>query len=183
MVSSGYRSVMTRDRTPATAAQARALSSPIRLRILRLCLHDELTNQQLAARLGCDPSTLHYHARILVDAGILERAEPRHGPTGALEKPYRSTGRSWTLDIGTDNADAAVAMVDAFRAELAEAGPKSIRSSSRFVLHLDDRIREEMLERIQALLDEYEATDDERRAERQPRFGGLFVIHQLASPE
>lgn len=175
--------MVTRDRTPATAAQAKALSSPIRLRILRLCLHDELTNQQLAARLGCDPSTLHYHARILLDAGILERAEPRHGPTGALEKPYRSTGQSWTLDLGTDNADAAVAMVDAFRAELAEAGPESIKSSSRFVLHLDDTAREEVMERIQAILDEYEATDDQRRAEHQQRFGGLFVIHALAGSE
>ena len=174
---------MTRDRTPATAAQAKALSSPIRLRILRLCLHQELTNQQLATRLGCDPSTLHYHARILLEAGILERAEPRHGPTGALEKPYRSTGQSWTLDIGTDNANAAVAMVDAFRAELTEAGPGSIKSSSRFVLHLDDTTREELLQRIQSLLDEYETTDDERRAEHQPRFGGLFIINELASSE
>ena len=174
---------MTRDRTPATAAQAKALASPIRLRILRLCLHDELTNQQLAARLGCDPSTLHYHARILLEAGILERAEPRHGPTGALEKPYRSIGQSWTLDIGPDTADAAVAMVDAFRAELTEAGPESIKSSSRFVLHLDDTTRDELMERIQAVVDEYEATDDQRRTQRQPRFGGLFVIHELARSE
>lgn len=85
--------VVTRDRTPATAAQAKALGSAIRLRILRLCLHDELTNQQLATRLSCDPSTLHYHARILLDTGFLERAEPRHGATGALEKPYRATGQ------------------------------------------------------------------------------------------
>lgn len=171
---------MARDRTPATAAQAKALGSPIRLRIIRLCSLDELTNQQLAARLGCDPSTLHYHARILLDTGFLERAEPRHGPTGALEKPYRATGLSWTLDIGTDNADANLAMLDAFRAELAEAGPESVESSSRFVLHLDDAARAEMMGRIQAILDEYEASDEERRTEHQPRLGGLFVLHQLA---
>ena len=128
---------MTRDRSPATAAQAKALGSPIRLRILRLCLHDELTNQQLAERLGCDPSTLHYHARILLDAGFLERADTRHGPTGALEKPFRSTGLSWTIDIGTDNVDATLAMLDAFRAELAEGGSRvgrvvvAVRAPSR----------------------------------------------------
>jgi DNA-binding transcriptional ArsR family regulator len=176
-------SVVTQDRRPATAAQAKALASPIRLRILRLCLHDELSNQQLAARLGCDPSTLHYHARILLDAGFLERADPRHGPTGALEKPYRSTGLSWTLDIGADNADATLAMVDAFRAELTEAGSESVESSSRFVFHLDDTTREQMMERIQAILDDYVATDDERRAEHQPRLGGLFVLHRLADSE
>ncbi len=173
---------MKRDRTPATAAQAKALGSPIRLRILRLCLYEELTNQQLAARLGCDPSTLLYHARILLDTGFLERAEPRHGPTGALEKPFKATGLSWTLDLGTDHADATLAMLDAFRAELAEAGPESVESSSRFVLHLDATAQAEMMERLQAILDEYTETDDERRAAGQPRLGGLFILHELADP-
>jgi DNA-binding transcriptional ArsR family regulator len=175
--------VVTSDRTPATAAQAKALGSSVRLRILRLCLHDELTNQQLAARLGCDPSTAHYHARILLDAGFLARADPRHSPTGALEKPYRSTGLSWTLDIGADHADATLAMVDAFRAELDEAGPGSVESSSRFVLHLERADREEMMERIQEILDEYASTDDRRRAEKQPRLGGLFILHRLFEAE
>lgn len=174
---------MARDRAPATAAQAKALGSPIRLRILRLCLHDELTNQQLAARLGCDPSTLHYHARILLDTGFLERAEPRHGPSGAREKPYRATGLSWTLDLGTDNVDATLAMFDAFRAELAEAGPESVETSSRFVLHLDDAARDEMMQRIQTILDDYTASDDERRAQDHPRLGGLFVLHRIASSD
>ncbi len=174
---------MALDRTPATAAQAKALGSPIRLRILRLCLHDELTNQQLATRLECDPSTLHYHARILLDTGFLERAEPRHGSSGALEKPYRSTGLSWTLDIGTGDGDATLAMFDAFRAELAQAGPESVETSSRFVLHLDETARNKMVQRIQDILDEYEATDNERRIENQPRLGGLFVLHQIANPD
>lgn len=174
---------MARDRAPATATQAKALGSPIRLRILRLCLHDELTNQQLADRLGCDPSTAHYHARILLDAGFLERTDPRHGPTGALEKPYRSTGLSWTLDIGTDNAYATLAMVDAFRAELTEAGPESVESSSRFVLHLDHASREEMMDRIQEVLDDYASTDDGRRTQNQPRLGGLFVLHRLSNTD
>lgn len=171
------------DRTPATAAQARALGSPIRLRILRLCLHDELTNQQLANRLECDPSTMHYHLRILLDAGFVERAERRHGPSGALEKPYRSTGLTWTLDIGTDNPDATLAMFDAFRAELAEAGPESVETSSRFVLHLDEAARDQMSQRIQEILDEYAGSDQERRSENQPRLGGLFVLHRLADPD
>jgi DNA-binding transcriptional ArsR family regulator len=174
---------VARDRTPATAAQAKALGSPIRLRILRLCLHDELTNQQIADRLGCDPSTAHYHARILLDAGFLERTDQRHGPTGALEKPYRSTGLSWTLDIGTDNSDATLAMVDAFHAEFTEAGPESVESSSRFVLHLDQTSREEMMERIQEILDQYTATDAERRAQNQPRVGGLFILHRLSNTD
>ncbi len=173
---------MATDRTPATAAQAKALASPVRLRILRLCLHDELTNQQLADRLGVDPSTLLYHARILLDAGFLERAEPRQGPTGAREKPLRATGLSWTLDLGTHHPDATLAMFDAFRAELAEAGPDSVETLSRFTYHLDDAARDEMMGRIQAILDEYVATDDERRNAGHPQLGGLFALHR-AEPD
>ena len=174
--------VVATDRTPATAAQAKALASTTRLRILRLCLHDELTNQQLAIRLGCDPSTLHYHARILLDAGFLEHATPRHGARGALERPYRATGLSWTLDIGTEHSDATQAMLEAFGAELAEGGPESVASSSRFVLHLDEEARTELMERIQSILDEYAANDGQRRSAGQPRLGGLFVLHRLVEP-
>lgn len=174
---------MATDRTPATAAQAKALGSAIRLRILRLCLHDELTNQQLATRLKCDPSTLLYHARILVEAGFLERVATRHGPSGAVEKPYRSTGITWNLDLGIDQHDATHAMLEAFRAEVAEAGPESVESISRFVLHLDDRERDEMVERIQSILDEYTGSDDERRDDGQTRFSGLVVLHRQADTD
>ncbi|WP_040492416.1 ArsR/SmtB family transcription factor [Ilumatobacter nonamiensis] len=170
---------MVRDRTPATATQAKALASPIRLRILRLCLNDEMTNKQLAERLECDPSTLHYHAKILLDAGFLERAEPRHGSSGALEKPFRSTGLSWTLDIGTGNVDATLAMLDAFRAELAEAGGASVESWSRFTYHLDAAALDDMARRIQAILDEYVASDGERRRAGHPQYGGIFALHRI----
>lgn len=173
---------MRRDRKPATAAQAKALGSPVRLRILRLCLHDELTNKQLATRLDVDPSTLLYHARILVETGFLEHTDQRRGAGGSIEKPYRSTGLSWTLDLGTDQDDATQAMLDAFSAELTEAGVDSVASSARFVFHLDDAARSEMQERIGAILDEYEATDEERRKANQPRFGGLFVLHHVVDP-
>lgn len=148
--------------------------------MLRLCLDDELTNQELASRLECDPSTALYHARILVGAGFLERAAPRHSSKGAVEKPYRATGLSWTLDLGTEQTGATQAMLDAFSAEFAQAGLESVESASRFSLHLDTDARREMLDRIIAILDEYQASDDERRRSGQPQLGGLFVLHRIA---
>ena len=62
------------DRRPATEAEAKALASPLRLRILRLCLDQALTNKQLAGRLGRDPGTVLHHVRTLVATGFL--AEP-----------------------------------------------------------------------------------------------------------
>src|SRR5919202_837172 len=93
---SGLLSV-DRRRRRATILQAKTASHPLRLRILRLGGQQPMTNKQLADRLGCQPGTTLYHVRLLVQAGLLEPAQIRTGTSGALEKPYRSTGLSWWL--------------------------------------------------------------------------------------
>jgi len=47
-----------------------ALGSEVRLRILRLCLHDALTNKEIAERLGQDPATTLHHVRTLCASGF-----------------------------------------------------------------------------------------------------------------
>src|SRR3954463_14704403 len=90
-------------RRPATPQELKAMSHPLRVRILRLCGENELTNKQLADRLRVAPGTVYYHVRQLVDAGFLEPAEVRTGESGALGKPYRSTGRTWWLSVSLDD--------------------------------------------------------------------------------
>src|SRR5882672_8419389 len=85
----------------ATPAEFKAMAHPLRLRILRLCLHDALTNKELAARLKKDPATVLHHVRMLVDTGFLAPDRVRSGARGALEKPYRATGKSWVLSAET----------------------------------------------------------------------------------
>lgn len=161
-------------------AEAKALSHPLRVRILRLCGQYELTNKQLADRLGVDPGTAHYHVRQLVDAGFLEPASVRTGESGALEKPYRSTGRSWWLSDApsASELDGGVAPVQAFQQELAEAGPASIATYARFSLHLSPEDVEELDRRIVAVLDEYVETDSQRSD--HPVHGGIFLLHRSA---
>jgi DNA-binding transcriptional ArsR family regulator len=172
-----------RERAPATTQQAKALSHPMRLRILRLCQERPWSNAQLAQRLGCDPSTLLYHARILVEAGFLEQGEPRRGASGGTEKPYRATGLSWGLDIKADETVYS-AIVRAFLAELREAGPASLEEASRFVLHLDEDERRAFRRRLQDVLDEYQGTDAERQEQGRPPVGGLLALHRvLPDPE
>jgi len=111
-------------RRPATAAEAKALAHPLRMRILRLCLDRSLTNKQLADWLGKDPGTVLHHVRTLVKSGFLVPDEVRQGEKGALEKPYRATGKSWTLSLEESPVPEGIdaqAMLEAFRAELAEA--------------------------------------------------------------
>jgi predicted ArsR family transcriptional regulator len=177
-----------RQRRAATPEEARALAHPLRLRILRLCLDEALTNKQLAGRLGKDPGTVLHHVRTLVATGFLAAEEVRQGESGALEKPYRSTGKSWTLDVGEDTAgeaSAAEAMLEAFLAEFREAGPGAARTFSRLALTLDEGSFQELQDRLQALLDEF--VDRSPEPDGEP-YGMLAVIHrravgQAASPE
>ena len=167
-------------RRPATAQEAKALGHPLRLRILRLCRSRELTNKELADRLDTTPGTVLYHVRKLVDAGLLAAAPVRTGSGGALEKPYRNTSQSWWLEGALRDlpADEWVAPVTAFTQELDEAGPDSVKTYARFHLHLNDEELAELDRRIVAVLDEYVASDDQRRD--RPAYGGAFVMHRVS---
>ncbi len=169
-----------RQRREATAREAKALAHPLRLRILRLCGQREMTNKQLADRLGRDPGTVLYHVRQLADAGFLEPVQVRTGGSGALEKPYRSTGRSWWLEGPLESVDEAarLAPIEAFGEELREAGPGSVVFFERFTLHLSAADTSELDRRIVAILDEYVETDGQRLG--QPAYGGMVVLHKLA---
>jgi predicted ArsR family transcriptional regulator len=145
-------------RRPATPEEARALSHPLRMRILRLCLDQALTNKQLAEHLGRDPGTVLHHVRTLVATGFLVPEEVRQGEKGALEKPYRATGRSWTLSLDGDvatEANASQAMLEAFQAELEEAGPDAATSFNRLALTLNKASQEELQLRVLTILDEF----------------------------
>jgi DNA-binding transcriptional ArsR family regulator len=166
-------------RRPATVAEARALAHPLRLRILRLCAEQELTNKQLADRLDRDPATIHYHVRQLADVGLLDAAPVRAGASGALEKPYRSAQQTWWLDnpLAEAGTDASMILFDAFHDELREAGPGAVRWSNRFLLHLTPDEAAELERRILAVLDEYVASDHERLD--RPAHGGIVVLHEV----
>jgi hypothetical protein len=119
-----------------------------------------------------------YHVRQLLSAGFLEPADVRTGESGALEKPYLSTGRSWNLDTALRHAGPGgpLAPVEAFRDQLAEAGPDALASLSRFVLHLSTADAEDLSTRISAVLNEF--TDSDRQRSDQPAYGGIFVLHR-----
>ena len=89
-------------------ARAKALGSPIRWRILRLCLHEPRTNRELAALLDRNPASMLHHVRTLVDAGYLAPQEPRRGTRGAREIPYLATRLTWTEEEQTSTTDVIV---------------------------------------------------------------------------
>jgi len=167
-----------------TPAQIKAVASPLRLRILRLCNDREWTNKELADRLERDPATILHHLRLLVDAGLIEAMEVRQGKSGAYEKPYRSTGISWQISFERaavdEEQEGELAMLTAFREELDEAGYESIAELTRFHLHLGADEVAPFIDRFLQLIDEYRSSDGPRRDAGAPGFGGLMVLHRLA---
>ena len=169
-------------RRAPTAAEAKALAHPLRMRILRLCLDQALTNKQLAEWLGKDPGTVLHHVRTLVAGGFLVPDEVRQGERGAFEKPYRATGKSWTLSleespVGQDVASQA--MLEAFLAELAEAGPGAASGFNRLALTLNKTSREELESRVLAILDEFVTRGPDPDGEP---YGLLFGMHRRPIP-
>lgn len=147
-------------RRPATEAEAKALASGVRLRVIRLCLDQALTNKEIAERLGANPATVLHHVRTLVATGFLVPQEERRGPRGAREVPYLATGKSWQLSVGEHGAGTNQAMLEAFQQELAlledQAGTANF---GRLGLRLTPQEWQELQDRFQALLDEYAHRD------------------------
>lgn len=137
----------------ATDAEARALASALRLRILRLCFSEALTNKEIAARLERNPATVLHHVRTLVDTGFLQALPVRRGVRGSREVPYRATGKSWLMDID-DRPMRHDPMLAAFLEEVAAVGEEHLQSS-RLGLRLSPEDLEEFRERLHRLLDEY----------------------------
>jgi DNA-binding transcriptional ArsR family regulator len=132
-------------------ARVRALASPVRMRILRLCLHEARTNKELAAELDINAGTMLHHVRSLVAQGFLRAEEPRRGARGAKEVPYRATGLSWRSGPMPNQGQI---LLDTFLDEIQGLDPDTL-STTRLGLKLNADERETMLDRVQAIFQEY----------------------------
>jgi DNA-binding transcriptional ArsR family regulator len=73
--------------------QLKALGHPLRVRVLEMLGQEgewQLTNRELAQRLGVDPGHLHFHVRMLLKAGLIELADTNGR---GREKPYRAVAK------------------------------------------------------------------------------------------
>lgn len=77
--------------------QLKALGHPLRVRILEMLGQEgewQLTNRELAQRLGVDPGHLHFHVRMLLKAGLIELVDTNGR---GREKPYRSVAKTFRI--------------------------------------------------------------------------------------
>lgn len=165
-------------RRAPTAGEARALGHPTRLRIVFACRTEALTNKQLAAKLDTTPGTIHYHLRQLVAEGFLVAAEPRPGPRGSREQPYRATGKSWEIGAAPGGE---IALRQAGVEELLAVPEHDLLSLVRLGLTLPRDELEQVLQRIELVLEEA------KRASREGEAGlenvTIFLAAHVGSPE
>ena len=151
-----YADRVATERRPATAEEARAIASPLRLRILRLCLDAPLTNKQIAEALGRDPASVLYHVRRLVRTGFLAAGQERRGTRGAREVPYRATGKSWRIEVVDEMQGRAgtAALVEAFIEDARRVGAENVEAA-RLGLRLTPEEHEELKRRLGEVLDDF----------------------------
>jgi DNA-binding transcriptional ArsR family regulator len=138
---------------PETAdRRARALSSALRIRILRFCLHEERTNREIAAEFGLNPGTALHHVRTLVDAGLLAPGESRRGARGAREVPYRATGLSWRTEV----PGIAAVLTRAFLDDI-DGVPVDDIETWRMGFLMDEQTEAELQKEITALIERFRA--------------------------
>ena len=141
------------DSTSEIDADARALASTVRMRILRLCLDEALTNRQIADRLDRNPATVLHHVRTLADRGFLAAQPVRRGARGSREVPYKSTGKSWRTPGGPGMSQV---LIDTFLEEVALVDPATVLTS-RLGLRLDAAGFEELVARVNDVLQDFAA--------------------------
>ena len=161
------------ERRDATEAEAKTLASSIRIRILRLCLDEALSNREIAEATGLNPATSLHHVRMLADTGFLEAQEARRGRRGSREIPYLATGKSWFLNTG----DMTTEMLEAFTAEFT-AAPYEERTMGRMAAMLTEDEVEEFRSRIDELFEEFRS----RRKKDGATQWGLFIAMHPSDP-
>ncbi len=152
--------------------QLKALGHPLRAHALALLAEseEELTNRELAARLGVDPGHLHFHVRMLLNAGLIELADGGQ----RREKPYRAVASHVQVapELITTGAanDARAAMLDEVQRGWAAHSASGRFRSAQITVRMDI---EQLREVFQVICEE----TDKREDPTQPPLLITFIGH------
>jgi DNA-binding transcriptional ArsR family regulator len=153
--------------------QLRALSHPVRLRILSLLTGTAMSSAELARELGMNHAAVSFHVRQLARAGYLELAETR-SVRGGRERRYRTRsagGSEWRQE---DPTLAIRAVSDEVGRRAANATPAAWRLFGDAELWVDAATWEDAVGRIVA------AIRDLHAAAQPPRTPGSTHVSATA---
>lgn len=106
-----------------TIQQFKAISDPMRLRILSIIRHQPATAKQLADRLGATPGAIGHHLHVLEAAGLAQ-VVARRITRGIIAKYYTRAARIFNYDMPEellDGTSVSLQILSSARDELAEA--------------------------------------------------------------
>ena len=112
--------------------------------------------------------------RTLHRTGFIEVDAERPGPNGIIEKPYRDTAKSWSLDVDDTTASKRLsnAVLDAFVAEVAEVDGQLV-STARQALNLNRSGLAELTTRLAEVLEDFEGRNDADGDPNRPSLRGV----------
>ena len=142
--------------------QLKALGHPLRVRVLEMLGQEgewQLTNRELAQRLGVDPGHLHFHVRMLLKAGLIELAD---GEGRGREKPYRAVAKVFRvapeLLAAGGASDLQAAMIDQVQRAHSLYSPEGLFRSAQLEVKLP---MERALELMTAFLEDARENEDD----------------------
>jgi len=107
-----------------TTQQFKAISDPVRTRILSIIRHQPATAKQIADRLGATPGSIGHHLHVLEAAGLAQ-VVARRITRGIIAKYYTRSARIFTYNLPQEMLDVGYSVsldiVNHARDELAEA--------------------------------------------------------------
>lgn len=89
---------LPREAPITTLKQFKAISDPLRTRILGVIQHQPATAKQIADRLGASPGAIGHHLKVLEDAGLAQVVAKRV-TRGIIAKYYTRTARIFMFDL------------------------------------------------------------------------------------
>ncbi len=143
-----------------TLQQFKAISDPIRSRILGIIQNQPATAKQIADRLGASPGAIGHHLHVLEAAGLAQ-VVARRIMRGIVANYYTRTARIFTYELPPEvagNASIGLEIMSQARDELAEAlvtiEEDPVRTESFPHIRLSSERAGAYFERLQALVDD-----------------------------
>jgi DNA-binding transcriptional ArsR family regulator len=152
-----------------TPLQFKALSHPMRHRLLFALGQGEATISQLAVALDSNKGNIAHHLKVLTDAGLAVPAGTRQ-VRGGTERYYRRAHRA----LQFHDAGVTQQLFTALAEEIATAEPEP------FLILRTLRLNPRHVEQITATLRDLASEEDD--ADGDPRYGLLLGLYQHGQP-
>jgi len=150
-----------------TSESISAYANPTRMALLSILAEEECTLSVLASKMDTTPANLSHHIKKLLGARLIVLVETR-ATARNVEKYYRASARSYSVELGQD-ASAANVQLDAaasFRRDIAAAFARrdsapALGSEASFAKLVAARLRPEdavgFISRLEGLVKEFSA--------------------------